>query len=246
MSIINEKVKQTLAYPALLMGTVALLVCSLLLLTSNLTKQPIADRQREDLTRQLNQVLPESIYDNQPLDQKFQQEIGGEQQTFYRARMGGKVSAIILFTKSPGYSGDISILVAIKASGELSGVRVLSHTETPGLGDKIELAKDDWILGFSGLSIGAPDDSGWAVKKDGGQFDAFTGATITPRAVVKGVYEALQLFKDNKQRFLERDDEQPQSSDEASPIAYHNRQSHNKMPLDSFNFVLNGSHYAEL
>ena len=206
MSIISEEMKQTLAYPAVLMGGVALLVCSLLLLTNNLTEQPIADRQREDLTKQLNQVLPNSAYDNQPLDNKYREDIGGQSFTFYRARLQDKVSAIILFTKTPGYSGDISLLVAIKASGELSGVRVLSHTETPGLGDKIELSKDNWILGFSGLSLSNPETNGWAVKKDGGQFDAFTGATITPRAVVKGVYETLQLFKTNQSLFLELDD----------------------------------------
>jgi electron transport complex protein RnfG len=212
MSLNTEKLKQSVAYPALLMGAVSLLVCSLLLLTNNLTAQPIADRQREDLTRQMNQVLPSSIYDNQPLDQKYQAELDGQQYTFYRARMNGKVSGIILFTYTSGYSGDIALLVAIKADGELSGVRVLSHTETPGLGDKIELAKSDWILGFSGLSLNNPDTTGWAVKKDGGQFDAFTGATITPRAVVKGVYETLQLFKANQNYFLELTDPQESSA----------------------------------
>ncbi|MEI6896322.1 MAG: RnfABCDGE type electron transport complex subunit G [Psychromonas sp.] len=209
MSMNLDKMKQTLVYPALLMGSVSLLVCSLLLLTHNLTAQPIADRQREDLTKLMNQVLPSNAYDNQPLDQKYQEQIADKQFIFYRARKLGKVSAIILFTKTSGYSGDINMLVAIKENGELSGVRVLSHTETPGLGDDIELAKSDWILGFSGLSLGNPEPKGWAVKKDGGQFDAFTGATITPRAVVKGVYEILQLFKENKVFFLEIKDATP-------------------------------------
>lgn len=198
-----EEIKQTLAYPAVLMGGVALLVCSLLLVTDNLTAQPIADRQREDLTKLMNQVLPSSDYDNQPLDQKYQQEINGQNFIFYRARLQKKVSAIILFTKTSGYSGDIALLIAIKADGELSGVRVLSHTETPGLGDKIEQAKSDWILAFSGLSLTHPEKKGWAVKKEGGQFDAFTGATITPHAVINGVYKTLQLFKDNQLFFLE-------------------------------------------
>ncbi|WP_372880785.1 electron transport complex subunit RsxG [Psychromonas sp.] len=206
MNLISEKIKQTAAYPALLMGAVALLVCSLLMVTNNLTAQPIADRLREDLTKQLDQVLPASSYDNQPLDQKYQEVIDGQKYTFYRARLQDKVSAIILFTASAGYSGDITMLVAIKADGQLSGVRVLSHTETPGLGDKIELAKSNWILDFSGLSLSKPDTTGWAVKKDGGQFDAFTGATITPRAVVKGVFEALQLFKAKQNYFLELTD----------------------------------------
>jgi len=205
MKLNSEKIKQTLAYPALLMGIVALIVCSLLLLMNNLTTQPIADRQREDLTKLLDQVLPATAYDNQPLDEKYQITIEGQAFAFYRAKLQGKVSAIVLFTQSAGYSGDISLLIAITADGALSGVRVLSHTETPGLGDKIELAKSDWILGFNGLSLGNPDKTGWAVKKDGGQFDAFTGATITPRAVVKGIYSTLEQFKNNQDFFLQTD-----------------------------------------
>lgn len=204
MSLAFKEIKETLAYPAVLMGCVSLLVCSLLMAANNLTAQPIADRAREDLTKQLDQVLPKEIYDNQPLDQRYEEELNGQTYVFYRARHAGAVSAVILFTHTAGYSGDISLLVAIKADGELSGVRVLSHTETPGLGDKIELAKDDWITGFSGLSLLSPTTTGWAVKKDGGQFDAFTGATITPRAVVKGVFETLQLFKENQSLFLEK------------------------------------------
>jgi len=256
MSMISEEMKQTLAYPAILMGSVALLVCSLLLLTNNLTEQPIADRQREDLTKLMDQVLPSSVYDNQPLDNKYQEQIDGQNFIFYRARLQDKVSAIIIFTKTSGYSGDIAMLVAVKADGELSGVRVLSHTETPGLGDKIELAKDDWILGFAGLSLSKPDDNGWAVKKDGGQFDAFTGATITPRAVVKGVYETLQLFKANHNLFLEIDD-QPKSVIEAEPViepeavieaespAINNDTSAN-LSTHSLHSTMNGSYYAEV
>jgi electron transport complex protein RnfG len=213
--IISEKIKQTLAYPALLMGVVSLIVCSLLLITNNITAEPIADRQREDLTKLMDQVLPHSAYDNQPLDAKYQTEINGQKFIFYRARIQGKVSAIILFTGTDGYSGNIAMLIAIKANGELSGVRVLSHTETPGLGDKIEASKSDWILGFSGLSLEKPDETGWAVKKDGGQFDAFTGATITPRAVVKGVHETLQLFKRNQHFFLETEDLQQNKATDA-------------------------------
>lgn len=203
MNLITDKMKQTLAYPAILMGLVSLLVCTLLLVTNIFTAQPIADRKREDLTKKMDQVLPRTSYDNHPLDKKYQHIFDGEKLTFYRARIQNKVSAIILFTQSAGYSGDISMLVAIKSNGQLGGVRVLSHTETPGLGDNIELAKSDWILGFSGLSLKNPNTKGWAVKKDGGQFDAFTGATITPRAVVKGVFETLQLFKANRNYFLE-------------------------------------------
>ncbi|MFT5716647.1 MAG: electron transport complex protein RnfG [Oleiphilaceae bacterium] len=203
MAFITEKIKQNLAYPAILMGSVTLVVCTLLLLTNNITAEPIAQRQREDLTKLLNQVLPSHFYDNQPLDNKYQTTLMGQKLIFYRAKRKDNVSAIILFTKSAGYSGDISLLVAITADANVSGVRVLSHTETPGLGDKIELPKSNWILSFNGLSLSNPTPSGWAVTKDGGQFDAFSGATITPRAVIKGVYSILQQFKENKSFFLQ-------------------------------------------
>lgn len=237
MSIISENLKQTHAYPALLMGVVSLLVCSLLLLTNHFTAQPIADRQREDLTKLLNQVLPSEAYDNQPLDNRYQQYLEGRPLIFYRARKENKVTAIILFTSTSGYSGEISMLVAINANGSLSGVRVLSHTETPGLGDKIEQEKSDWILGFSGLSLTKPELSGWAVKKDGGQFDAFTGATITPRAVVKGVRETLQLFQRHKQLFLEITHQQADTTSTAI-----NKPSGIELSTNS----PRGSYYAEL
>ncbi|GLS92522.1 electron transport complex subunit G [Psychromonas marina] len=244
MSIISEKIKKTHAYPALLMGVVSLLVCSLLLITHQLTAQPIADRQREDLSKLLNQVLPVEAYDNQPLDQRYQEEFEGQSYLFYRARMQQKVSAIIIFTSTSGYSGEISLLVAIKADGSLSGVRVLSHTETPGLGDKIELAKSDWILSFAGLSLTLPDLTGWAVKKDGGEFDAFTGATITPRAVVKGVHKTLQLFQDNRAFFLEQQTD-PQAS--SSPLeTQHSEHIIKDALVDLTEYRKQRSYYAEL
>lgn len=194
--------KEHKAYPALLMGGVALIVCSLLLLISEVTKEPIAQRKLEDLNKVLSQVLPQSSYDNALLETLYEAELEGKKWQFYRAQFEGLNSAIVLFNQSPGYSGDIQLLLAINADGSLSGVRVLSHTETPGLGDLIEVAKSDWIKQFSGLSLGKPPISAWKVSKDGGQFDAFTGATITPRAVIKGIVESLQLFETHRAYFL--------------------------------------------
>ncbi len=211
MTFITEQIKQNLAYPATLMGCVALVVCTLLMLTNSITAEPIAQRQREDLTKLLNQVLPSHFYDNQPLDDKYQITLDGQTLFFYRAKLKDKISAIVIFTKSAGYSGDISLIVAITADANIAGVRVLSHTETPGLGDKIELPKSNWILSFNGLSLNNPLPSGWAVTKDGGQFDAFTGATITPRAVINGVYSTLQQFKDNNAFFLQINEANTQS-----------------------------------
>jgi len=207
--IITERTKQTLTYPACLMGVVALIVCSLLLFTHNLTQQPIADRQREELTHLLKQVLPDDVYNNQPLEQRYQHTIDGTLYNFYRARFNNQVSAIVIFTSTSGYSGEITMLMAIKKDGSLGGVRILSHTETPGLGDKIEATKSNWILQFTGLSLTQPAKSGWAVKKDGGTFDAFTGATITPRAVVKEIHKILHLFQAHRDFFLKETDLTP-------------------------------------
>ncbi len=110
----------------------------------------------------------------------------------YRARLGGEPVAAILETVAPeGYSGSIRLLVAVTPDGRLLGVRVLEHQETPGLGDAIEERKSGWILSFTGRSLGDPPAERWQVRKDGGDFDQFTGATVTPRAVVTAVRNAL-------------------------------------------------------
>jgi electron transport complex protein RnfG len=114
----------------------------------------------------------------------------------YIARKNGKAHTIILPVTAPdGYTANIDMIVGIKMDGSLAGVRVINHKETPGLGDKIEAKKNPWILQFPGLSLSSPEEKSWAVKKDGGEFDQFTGATITPRAVVRSVRLALQFFQ---------------------------------------------------
>lgn len=112
-----------------------------------------------------------------------------------------------------GYSGNINLLVGIDMSGAILGVRVTSHRETPGLGDQIELKKSDWIKSFNGRTLGSPPHSEWNVKKNGGEFDQFTGATITPRAVVKAVQKALIYFRENRQAIRERLNEPPSPRD---------------------------------
>ena len=102
-----------------------------------------------------------------------------------------------------GYGGEIAVILGVEASGQLLGVRVLSHAETPGLGDKIEEKKSNWILAFTGLSLANPPPAHWAVKKDGGKFDQFSGATISPRAVVRAVKTGLKFFEANKAKLLE-------------------------------------------
>ncbi len=186
-----------------LLGGFALLVCAAVAISAKLTLPLITARQQEDTQRLLAQVLPNSQYDSMPSQEEVSLTLDGQTVHFFRARQQGAVSAVALFASPRGYGGPIQLLVGIQSDGSLSGVRVISHTETPGLGDKIETSKSDWILGFTGLSLGQPDEAGWHVKKDGGQFDSFTGATITPRGVVKGVHDTLTLFARHRATLLD-------------------------------------------
>jgi electron transport complex protein RnfG len=118
-------------------------------------------------------------------------------------RLGGRTLAVLLGAVAPdGYSGAIRLLVAVGTDGRVIGVRVLEHRETPGLGDFIETRRSDWIHGFAGRSLGDPPPAGWQVRKDGGEFDQFTGATVTPRAVVRAVRNALTYFDRHRTELL--------------------------------------------
>jgi electron transport complex protein RnfG len=167
------------------------------------TRDQIAANERAYLLRSLNDVLPESAYDNEMFTDTIQvtdPELLGSKDpiTIYRARMAGQPVAALLTPVAPkGYGGPIRLLVGITTDGVIIGVRVVSHRETPGLGDVIEIDRSDWLLGFDGLSMGNPAEKKWAVKRDGGDFDQFTGATITPRAVVHAVRDALIYFSEN-------------------------------------------------
>jgi electron transport complex protein RnfG len=169
------------------------------------TRSTIAANERANLLRNLNTLVPAERYDNALLNDTLgvrNADLLGTRETVtvYRARKAGQPIAAILAPVAPdGYSGDIKLLVAINADGTLAGVRVTAHRETPGLGDPIEAARSDWILGFTGRSLTNPDEKHWAVKKDGGAFDQFTGATITPRAVVKAVKKSLIYFKRHRE-----------------------------------------------
>ena len=186
-----------------ILGFFALLVCGGVALSTELTASSIASAQQEDTQRMLAQVLPSSLYDTSPAKEELTLTLDGQPVHLFRARRDGKVSAVALFAETRGYGGQIKLLLGIDANGVLTGVRVVSHTETPGLGDKIDLSKTNWILGFDGKSLEQPGESHWKVKKDGGDFDSFTGATITPRAVVKGVHESLILFAKHKGELLD-------------------------------------------
>lgn len=169
----------------------------------NATDARIKVNERNALLRSLRAIVPDAEYDNDivaDITSITELSLGSRHPiSVYRARKAGKpVAAVISAIASEGYNGDIKLLVAIRTDGSLAGVRAVAHKETPGLGDAIEEKRSDWILEFSGKSLTNPSEQQWAVKRDGGAFDQFTGATITPRAVVKAVKNSLIYYQNNK------------------------------------------------
>jgi len=198
-----ERLKGGLVFPSLMLGGVALVAAAVLSGGDLLTRDAIRDRQAEDLKASITQVIPPDRYDNDLLNDTVSIDQPPDASiTVYRARRRGIAAGVAFQISEPGYGGDIKIIMGIAADGTLLGVRVLSHLETPGLGDKIEVAKDPWVLGFDGRSLANTAPGDWAVKKDGGAFDQFSGATITPRAVVKAVRRGLEFFAANRARLL--------------------------------------------
>ena len=182
---------------------------ALVAITELTTRDQIAENERQALLRQLYALVPAKEIDNDflahPLTLSAPDYLGEEKTLAYVGTMDSKLVAVVLEATIPnGYAGPMFILVAVDGSGVLKGVRVVSHNETPGLGDKIELEKSDWILGFTGKSLTDPVESRWKVKKDGGDFDQFTGATITPRAIVNSVKQVLYYFNDNKTKLFQQ------------------------------------------
>jgi len=196
--VANPSYRQRTGYHGMLVGGTALLASALLAIGNISTKDEIALRQAEDMQQMLNEVLPPTLHDNDILADKFQ--LDGKE--IFQAREGSDVSAVAFQVAEPGYSGIITIIMAVDKEGTLLGMRVVSHTETPGLGDKIETARSDWAYSFEGKKLTQENQAEWAVKKDGGQFDQFSGATITPRAVVKAVKGGMDFFAQHKQRLL--------------------------------------------
>lgn len=186
----------------------ALIASVLLGVTNCSTEGTIQRRLDEDLKKSLEEVVPSSLYDNDLLQDTMnipsaEYNIGANETTVYIAKKSGQVSAVCFkFTAPDGYSGAINMIMGIDRDGNILGVRVLSHKETPGLGDKIEVAKSGWILNFVGRSLDNLAPAKWAVKKDGGEFDQFAGATITPRKSVQAIYRSLQLFKAHQAQLI--------------------------------------------
>ena len=170
-------------------------------LAEQTTKEKIAFNEEQLLIKRLNEIF--TNYDNDIVADQFEKgiELHGIEQTIriFPVERDGQIFAhLIEHTYPNGYNGNIRLLTGIDIDGELLGVRVIGHKETPGLGDKIETRKSDWIKGFSGLSLLNLDKSQWKVKRDGGSFDQFTGATITPRAIVSAAYQILEYVREHE------------------------------------------------
>ncbi len=199
----TQTYRNRLSYHATVLGGMALLAGTVLVLGEISTLEIIAERLAEDMRASLQQVIPAQRFDNDILqDVVSVTNDAGEPVDVYIGTHSGRISALAFQVSSQGYAGDINIMIGLDASGNILGVRVISHSETPGLGDKIELDKSDWVLSFNGLSLDNTPQEQWGVKKDNGRFDQFTGATITPRTVVREIHEGLEFFNHHKNDIL--------------------------------------------
>ena len=190
---------------ALVLTLVAAGAGLILSLVEGVTRKPIAEQRRQEMLRALKTVLPpaDNAVDIDTIELKTGQDKRGRDKwrTFYRGRSGGNLSGIAFQVSAPdGYSGEIIIMVGVDPEGRVTGVEILRHAETPGLGDKIT---QPW---FKGLFVGKSlDNADWRVKKDGGAFDQITGATISPRAVVGAVRKGLEFFRDHQREVVSGD-----------------------------------------
>ncbi|WP_114418411.1 electron transport complex subunit RsxG [Marinospirillum perlucidum] len=198
----ETSLQDRLGYQSLFLGVVVFVTCALLAFAYQMTREPIRLALENDLLNNFSQVLPAEIYDNNLLETKTDIQAPWGEFSWYQASLNDEVTGVVFPLTAYGYAGDIEMLIAVRSNGEISGVRVLVHRETPGLGDKIEVSRDPWITEFNGLSLQDPPPSDWGVKKDGGVFDQFTGATITPRAVVAAIKRGLEFFEAEKATFL--------------------------------------------
>ncbi len=206
MTALGQSVRRS----AIGLGLFAIITGGTIALTQGLTKERIQEQAARAEARALFEIIPEDAHDNDllrdtvqlPASERLATE--GPVTVWVARKQGQPVGYIMPVTAPDGYSGNIRLLVGMDLDGRILGVRVTSHKETPGLGDRIETKKSDWIYSFDGRSLGNPASKEWNVKKNGGAFDQFTGATITPRAVVKAVHRALVYARQHRQDILTR------------------------------------------
>ena len=204
-NILNNIIVKHALKTALVMIIFAFVGTLILAYTANITKAPIEKSERQAKLDLFRDIVPDNMHDNDLLKDSITVPADAllgvdAPQEVHRARLAGKPSALIMEAIAPdGYSGNIKLLIGVKADGSLAGVRVSLHKETPGLGDYIDIKHGNWIKGFDGQSLATQTATDWQVKKDGGKFDYMAGATISPRAVVKAVHKALQYVANNKE-----------------------------------------------
>nr|WP_241901291.1 RnfABCDGE type electron transport complex subunit G [Vibrio sp. 10N.286.49.B3] len=193
-----EQWKLQIPYQSLLLAVIAGLAATLVVLAQSITAPLIAEQLEKDQQALLAQILNGQTAVNDVFAEGVIHQYEGASYTIYPV-VGeeGTITHHVISGAQDGYSGEIRFLIGVAINGEIEGVRILSHSETPGLGDKIEIEKNDWILSFNQRSL--TNTTGWKVKKDGGDFDQFSGATITPRSVVKGVHSALVILEESKE-----------------------------------------------
>jgi electron transport complex protein RnfG len=195
---------QSMGKNSLLLALFALITALILASTDRVTEDRIAAQKA------LFEIVPLALHNNdllvdlQPIPEQYWLALGLDNGgDVHIARLDDQpVAAIVPSITTDGYSGDIAMIVGINFDGTVAGVRVVDHKETPGLGDKVELRKSDWILSFNGKSLNNPEISKWNVKKDRGDFDQFTGATITPKAVIQQIAKTLEYFEKDRERLL--------------------------------------------
>jgi Na+-translocating ferredoxin:NAD+ oxidoreductase subunit G len=204
----------------LTLAVLAAVCTALVAVTWHLTAPRIAENEQAALEQNLEPTLSGVFYDNVVTEsllviQPPHELPGTEPVPVYRVYSeNAPVAAVFVVTEPGGYAGDIRLLIGIEYSGEVTGVRVLAHRETPGLGDLIEPSKTNWLEQFPGTSLGAPPRDDWAVRRDGGAFDQITGATVTTRAVVRAVRQTLVYFEGNRDFIFEAAGEEPKEQTE--------------------------------
>lgn len=209
-----NELRQAITRNSLLLAGFAVLTALLVATTFLGTKDRISAAQRAAEEKALLQIIPRNRHDNAMLDDRLAAPSNepllqlSEAKSIYIARRDGIPTAALIPAMAPdGYSGAIELIVGVNRDGSVAGVRVLQHRETPGLGDAVDHRKSDWIHSFKGRSLSDPEPQRWTVRKDGGDFDQFTGATITPRAVVRATARVLQYAKDNRSALFGNQDE---------------------------------------
>ena len=196
--------------PALTLAIIAAVLTALVVLVASFTRDRIASNEQAWIRQRLDALVPPATHDNDLLADSIAvtaPDLLGSSQPIkiYRARRAGAPVAAVLRPIAPdGYRGPIELLVAIGQDGRLIGVQVIRHQETPGLGDAFESRDVHWLDRFRGRSLADPPPPRWTVRRDGGDFDAFTGATITPRAIVKAVRNSLEYYQRNSQRIFDQ------------------------------------------